>query len=99
MKLAAWSAAGLKHLLAAVNRGVRYNDVPIRGGNWNNAANAGVFALNLHNARSNANTNIGARPALRACQKSSSYREPGQNTLKGCTLLRRESKKLNWRHS
>lgn len=36
--------------------------VPIRGGNWNNGANAGVFYLNLNNARSNSNTNIGARP-------------------------------------
>ena len=78
MKSAVWSAAGLKHLLAAVNRGVRYNDVPIRGGNWNNAANAGVFALNLNNARSNANTNIGARPALRACQKSGSHGSQGR---------------------
>ena len=31
------------------------------GGNWNNAANAGLFALNLNNERSNANTNIGFR--------------------------------------
>ena len=99
MKLAAWSVAGLKHLLATANRGVRYNDVPIRGGNWNNAANSGVFALYLDLARSSASAGFGARPALRACQKSSSYRELGQNTLKGCTLLRRESKKLNWRHS
>ena len=99
MKLAAWSAAGLKHLLAAVNRGVRYYDVPIRGGRWLNAVNAGVFALYLVYARSYARSAVGARPALRACQKSSSYRELGQNTLKGCTLLRRESKKLNWRHS
>lgn len=73
MRLAVWLAAGLKHLLVTVNRGVRYNDVPLRGGSWSNAANAGVFALNLNNARSNVNTNIGARPALRACQKSSSY--------------------------
>ena len=64
MKLAARSAAGLKHLLAAVNRGVRYNDVPIRGGNWNNAANAGVFALNSGYARSNVYTGVGARPAF-----------------------------------
>ena len=35
-----------------------------RGGNWNNAANAGVFALNGNNARSNVNTNIGFRSAL-----------------------------------
>jgi hypothetical protein len=36
--------------------------LPIRGGNWNNAASAGVFTLNCNNARSNANNNIGARP-------------------------------------
>jgi len=38
--------------------------VPIRGGNWNNGANAGVFYTNLNNARSNSNTNIGFRSAL-----------------------------------
>ena len=36
--------------------------MPYRGGNWNNAASAGAFALNCNNARSNSNTNIGARP-------------------------------------
>lgn len=36
--------------------------LPIRGGNWNNAAEAGVFNLNCNNTRSNSNTNIGARP-------------------------------------
>jgi RNA-directed DNA polymerase len=36
----------------------------LRGGNWNNGADAGVFALNLNNLRSNTNTNIGFRPAL-----------------------------------
>ena len=35
----------------------------IRGGNWNNASNAGVFSLNLNNAPSNTNTNIGFRAA------------------------------------
>jgi formylglycine-generating enzyme required for sulfatase activity len=35
----------------------------IRGGNWNNGANAGLFALNLNNAPSNTNTNIGFRCA------------------------------------
>ena len=34
---------------------------PIRGGNRNNGANAGLAALNLNNARSNSNTNIGLR--------------------------------------
>ena len=38
--------------------------LPIRGGNWNNGANAGVFALNLNNPRTNANGNIGFRVAL-----------------------------------
>lgn len=38
--------------------------LPIRGGNWNNGANAGVFALNLNNLRTNVNTNIGFRVAL-----------------------------------
>lgn len=37
---------------------------PIRGGNWNNGANAGLGALNLNNSRANANSNIGFRPAL-----------------------------------
>ncbi len=35
----------------------------IRGGNWNNGLNAGVFALNLNNLRSNVNSNIGFRVA------------------------------------
>jgi len=38
-------------------------DSAIRGGNWNNGMNAGVFALNLNNAPSNVNTNIGFRLA------------------------------------
>jgi hypothetical protein len=38
--------------------------VPLRGGNWNNASNAGMAALNLNNRRSNSNSNIGFRPAL-----------------------------------
>jgi len=35
--------------------------VPIRGGNWNNASNAGVGAMNLNNVRSNSNNNVGVR--------------------------------------
>lgn len=38
--------------------------LPIRGGNWDNGVRAGVFALNLNNARSNVSTNIGFRAAL-----------------------------------
>ncbi|WMT83695.1 reverse transcriptase [Pseudoalteromonas phage ACA1] len=40
------------------------NRFPLRGGNWNNGSNAGLGALNLNNGRSNANSNIGFRPAL-----------------------------------
>ncbi len=38
--------------------------MPICGGNWNNGANTGVFNVNLNNARSNVNSNIGFRSAL-----------------------------------
>jgi len=34
---------------------------PIAGGNWNNAALAGVWALNLNNVRGNSNNNVGCR--------------------------------------
>lgn len=37
---------------------------PLRGGNWNTAASAGVFALNLNNVRTNTPSNIVARPAF-----------------------------------
>lgn len=35
----------------------------LRGGNWNNGVQAGVFALNVNNAPSNTNNNIGLRVA------------------------------------
>ena len=38
--------------------------LPFRGGRWDNAASAGVFALSLTEARSRAATSIGARPAF-----------------------------------
>ncbi|NAR91517.1 SUMF1/EgtB/PvdO family nonheme iron enzyme [Acinetobacter haemolyticus] len=38
--------------------------LPFRGGYWSSAASAGVFALNLNNARSRVYTNVGARPAF-----------------------------------
>lgn len=52
---------------------------PFRGANWNNAANAGVFAVNLNNARTNVNNNIGGRPALGNRQKQWAYRACWQN--------------------
>lgn len=41
-----------------------------RGGNFNNGGNAGVFALNLNNTRTNSNNNIGFRAALRLLNAS-----------------------------
>ena len=38
--------------------------LPIRGGNWSNGSSAGVFALHLLGARSNASTLVGFRPAF-----------------------------------
>ena len=60
--------------------------VPIRGGNWNNGALAGVFSLNLNNDRSNTNTNIGARPALVGRQKPVGYCPAGQHTTQKAEL-------------
>lgn len=40
------------------------------GGNWSNAANAGLFFLNCNNDASNANTNIGGRLASGHSQKA-----------------------------
>ncbi|TCI25586.1 hypothetical protein EVJ32_09705 [Exiguobacterium sp. SH5S4] len=55
--------------------------VPIRGGNWNNSSNAGVFYLNLNNPRSNANTNLGFRSAVlsRRSRTSDTMPDGGQN--------------------
>lgn len=47
--------------------------LPIRGGNWNNGANAGLGCLNLNNSRANANNNIGFRPALDKITARSSH--------------------------
>lgn len=38
----------------------------LRGGNWNNGTQAGAFAVNLNNAPSNSNNNIGFRCARKA---------------------------------
>lgn len=38
--------------------------VPFRGGDWNDSALAGVFALNLGSARSHVDLGLGARPAF-----------------------------------
>lgn len=47
----------------------------IRGGNWDNGTNDGAFTLNLNNAPSNVNTNIG----FRCARYASSTNVDGQN--------------------
>ena len=56
----------------------------LRGGNFNNGANAGVFYLNLNNAPSNANYNIGFRAAK---IKTPSARGPGLGPRAQCVNL------------
>ena len=76
--------------------------LPIRGGNWNNGARAGVFALNLNNARSNANTNIGFRPASGDRQKGVPQGAHHRTPSKGPAILGQAPKNMNrsgWRSS
>ena len=55
---------------------------PISGGNWNNSSNAGVWALNLNNNRSNSNNNIG----FRSDSVSSRIGQPNGGTKGGAFL-------------
>lgn len=57
---------------------------PIVAGNWNNAANAGVGALNLNNVRSNSNNNVG----LRADSVSPQRLHLGHSGIKGDAFRR-----------
>jgi len=67
----------------------------IRGGNWNNGGNArSGFYLNLNNAPSNRNANIGFRAALSICQKMQGKADPAYSYLdKGaCVLVLKKAK-------
>ncbi|TXF11947.1 reverse transcriptase/maturase family protein [Pelomicrobium methylotrophicum] len=57
------------------------------GGSWNNGANAGLGAINLNNPASNANWNIGARPANDSGQKPCRPRAHGQSPSFGASVL------------
>lgn len=61
--------------------------LPIRGGSWNNAGNAGLAALNLNNARGNRNANIGFRPALGDGQKARGHGGASSAPSKGPLIL------------
>lgn len=67
----------------------------VRGGNWNNGANAGVFKVNFNDLRTNANINIGGRPALpRAGQVGAASRGcVGARAKGGCF---HPSKDMSW---
>lgn len=56
------------------------------GGNWSNGANAGLLYLNVNNAASNANSNIGARLANDNGQKPSGSWAAGQCTSFGAAV-------------
>lgn len=53
--------------------------LPHVGGNWNNGAHAGSFAVNLNNDSGNTNQNVGGRSARFRHISLQSYR--GSNTL------------------
>ena len=61
--------------------------MPIRGGNWNNESNAGLGALNLNYERSNANSNLGFRPALACSRIWCPYGGAFSAQAKGASLL------------
>ena len=46
---------------------------PILGGNWNNAANAGVWALALSGVRGNSSSSVGLRADSAKLQNSIEY--------------------------
>lgn len=65
-----------------MSRGV----VVYNGGNWSNGANAGPFYLNVNNAPSNSNTNIGARLANDNRQMSIASRGVDQRVSFGAAI-------------
>ena len=79
--------------------GVNCERLPYRGGNWNNAGNAGLAALNLNNARTNSNTNIGFRPRFRSLtgQKCCRHGDSSSARSKGCQILAATRKNLSSR--
>jgi len=65
MKLVECWGVGIRNTLMFLYRN-GLDCYQLRGGNWNNGANAGPFYANLNNAPTNTNNNIGFR-----CCKSS----------------------------
>ena len=74
--------------------GNRLLRLPICGGNWNNAANAGVFNVNLNNARTNSNSNIGFRSALLSMPELPRSKNPEAERENKGTCFRSELSKI-----
>lgn len=69
----------------------------IAGGNWNNGSNAGLWALNFWNARSNSNANTGFR-----ADSISPHGPQGRSGIKGDGFrrdARASAKSAGFRHS
>lgn len=69
---------------------------PISGGNWNNAANAGAWALNLNNVRTNSNNNVGFRadsglPRTQQCDGG----PEGDAFPRACSAAKSECRRLS----
>ncbi len=54
----------------------------LRGGNWNNGTNTGVFTANLNNDPSNTNTNIGFRCVFRPARLRNCISRAGNSRLR-----------------
>lgn len=79
--------------------GVNSERLPNRGGNWTNAGNAGLAALNLNNTRGNSNTNRGFRLRFRplTSQKLCRYGDSSSAWSKGCRILAARRKNISSR--
>ena len=64
------------------NKNIGNRTLALRGGNFNNGASAGVFALNMNNTRADAGNNIGFRAALLS--------QPDAAALRGCFQCRED---------
>jgi len=67
----------------------------IRGGNWNNGARAGVFALNVNNARDRTFSSVGARPASGERPKRLAHAARRLHSLKRTRTPRPMAERLN----
>lgn len=70
---------------------MRIDMCPRAGGNWNNNANAGVWALILNNNRGNTNNNSGFR-----ADSATPNAPQGDGGAKGCAVQRARQCAAKW---